>query len=567
MSSLRKTMSYNSKSTFDELKWVIHIRKTLEEEFEEEDGELSVTIFNVPKLLMASDPDSYVPQQVAIGPYHYWRPELYEMQSYKLAATKRFLKSLQTLKLDNLVDQLTKLEQRVRACYHKYLDLNGETMVWMMIVDASFLLELLQIYAIQEGATKRVVSSSMSHLVDYAGRKSAHNAMLRDLVMLENQIPLCVLRKMLKFKFSSKEAADEMLIFMFIGLFKEISPFKMIEDFPNIKVSESAHLLDFFYDMIVPKLETEQDVTIDVEIQQEEEQDNKGDDENAKGESSYVKQSFNELWKILSKLNKGPMKLLKRALVSRPLKLLVKFPWKIITNLPGGKLLKQPLESIFSPKEKGDEENQENETSSTLINKPPLIEEITIPSVKELMNSGVNFFPTTNGSISSISFDAKARAFYLPIISLDVNTEVFLRNLVAYESSVGSGPLVITRYTELMNGIIDSEDDAKILREKGIILNHLKSDKEVANMWNGMSKSLRLSRVLFMDNAIEDVNKFYNSRMKVKIWKFMKSYVFGSWKFLTFLAAIFLLLLMAVQAFCSVYSCSRFFDKALQQSD
>jgi hypothetical protein len=118
-----------------------------------------------------------------------------------------------------------------------------------------------------------------------------------------------------------------------------------------------------------------------------------------------------------------------------------------------------------------------------------------------------------------------------------------------------------------MNGVIDSEDDAKILREKGIILNHLKSDKEVANMWNGMSKSLRLSRVLFLDNAIEDVNKFYNSRMKVKIWKFMKSYVFGSWKVLTFLAAIFLLLLLAVQAFCSVYSCSRFFDKALQQSD
>ncbi|XP_039689610.1 putative UPF0481 protein At3g02645 [Medicago truncatula] len=557
-------MSYNSKSTFDELRWVIHVRKTLEEEFEEEDGELSVTIFNVPKLLMASDPDSYVPQQVAIGPYHYWRPELYEMQSYKLAATKRFLKSLQSFKLDNLVDQLTKYEQRVRGCYHKFLDLNGETMVWMMIVDASFLLELLQIYAMQEGATKRVVSSSMSHLVDYAGRKSAHNAMLRDIVMLENQIPLFVLRKLLEFKFSSKEAADEMLIFMFIGLFKQTSPFKMIEEFPSIKVSESAHLLDFFYDMIVPKLETGNDVTIDVEIQQEEEQD-KGEDENSKGESSYVKQSLNEIWRILSKLNKGPMKSLKRVLVSRPLKVLVKFPWKIISNLPGGKLLKQPIESLFFSKEKGDEEKQETENSSTLINKPPLIEEITIPSVKELVKSGVNFSPT-NGSISSISFDAKTRTFYLPIIGLDVNTEVFLRNLVAYESSVGSGPLVITRYTELMNGIIDSEDDAKILREKGIILNHLKSDKEVADMWNGMSKSLRLSRVLFLDKTIEDVNKFYNSRMKVKMLKFMKSYVFGSWQFLTFLAAIFLLLLMGVQAFCSVYTCSRFFG-SLKESD
>jgi len=226
----------------------------------------------------------------------------------------------------------------------------------------------------QEGSTKREVLSSMSHLVDYAGRKSAHNAMLKDIVMLENQIPLLVLR----IKFSSKEAADEMLIFMFIGLFKQTSPFKMIEEFPSIKVSESAHLLDFFYDMIVPKLETgNDDVTIDVEIQQEEEQD-KGEDENSKGESSYAKQPFNEIWRILSKHIKGPMKSLKRV-VSRPLNVLVKFPWKIISNLPGGKLVKQPIESLFFSKEKRDEEKQENENSSTdLINiKPPLIDEIT----------------------------------------------------------------------------------------------------------------------------------------------------------------------------------------------
>jgi len=176
--------------------------------------------------------------------------------------------------------------------------------------------------------------------------------------------------------------------------------------------------------------------------------------------------------------------------------------------------------------------------------------------------AGVNFLPT-NGSIPSISFDAKTNTFHLPTIRLNVNTEVFLRNLVAYESSVGSRPLVITRYTELMNGIIDSEKDAKILREKGIILNHLKSDQEVANMWNGMSKSLRLSRVPFLDKTIGDVNKSYNNAMNIKIWKFMKSYVFGSWPVLTFLATMFLLFMTALQAFCSIYTCHRFFDKAL----
>ncbi|KAI4346751.1 hypothetical protein L6164_007621 [Bauhinia variegata] len=76
----------------------------------------------------------------------------------------------------------------------------------------------------------------MSHLVDYAGRKSAHKTTLRDIVMLENQIPSFVLRKMLEFKFSSLELADDMLLWMSMGLFKELSPFKMMEDYPEIQV-------------------------------------------------------------------------------------------------------------------------------------------------------------------------------------------------------------------------------------------------------------------------------------------------------------------------------------------
>ncbi|GAU33108.1 hypothetical protein TSUD_259590 [Trifolium subterraneum] len=560
MSSLRSTMSYNSKTTFDENLWVIHVRKTLEEELEEENGDISVSIFNVPKLLMASDPNSYVPQQVAIGPYHYWRQELYEMQSHKLASTKRFQKQIQNLKLDNFVDQLTKFEQKIRACYHKFLDLNGETLVWMMIVDASFLLEFLQYYAMKE-ETKKLISSHMSHV----GRKLSPNGILRDIVMLENQIPLFVLRKMLEFKFSSsslsQENADDVLILMFIRLFKEISPFKMFEEYPNIQVLECAHLLDFLYDMIVPKLEKQDDI-IEVEIQQEEDQQ-EGDEKSSAKDSIHVKQFFSFIWKLLSKLLKGPLHLLKKVLISAPLKVLKKLPWENIIKLPGIKLLKTPIEHIFNSQEKDEEEKPKDEKSSTLMNKTPLVEEIAIPSVEQLVISGVNFLPT-NGSISSISFDVKTNTLYLPIISLDVNTEVFLRNLVAYESSVGSGPLVIARYTELMNGIIDSENDAKILREKGIILNHLKSDKEVANLWNGMSKSLRLSRVPFLDKTIEDVNKYYNNTLKIKMWKFIKSYVFGSWQVLTFLATIFLLFMTALQAFCSVYTCHRFFDKALE---
>ncbi|GMY33987.1 putative UPF0481 protein At3g02645 [Fagus crenata] len=554
MSSSQSTMPSQSDSKFDELKWVIQIRRTLEEELED-DSEVPVSIFNVPKALMASDPDSYTPQQVALGPYHYWRPELYEMQRYKLAAAKRSQKQLQSLNFQTLVDQLIKFDPRIRACYHKYLDFNGETLAWMMAIDASFLLEFLQIYAIKKGKVIARVSSRMSHLVDYAGRKSAHNTILKDMVMLENQIPLFVLRKMLEFQFPSLEAADDMLLSMLVGLCKELSPFKLVEDLPKIPVpAECAHLLDFLYHMIVPKLEEPSEI-IEVVVD-DQNQDMQGK-EKSSSNSSYVKQFLDVIWNMLSKLNRGPISLIKKVLVSRPVKVILKLPWTILSNLPGFTILKQPVEYFFFSQEK-EEVKPENETSglNNNISKPPSVEEITIPSVSDLSKAGFHFLPT-NGTISTITFDIKKVTIYLPTVGLDVNTEVILRNLVAYEASNASGPLVFTRYTELMNGIIDTEEDVKLLRERGIILNRLKSDEEVANLWNGMSKSIRLTKVPFLDKVIEDVNKYYNGRWSVKAGKFLKLYVFGSWQFLTLLAAILFLVMMAIQAVCSVYSCSR----------
>lgn len=479
------------------------------------------------------------------------------MERYKLAAAKRTQKQLEGLKFQDLVEQLTELVPRIRACYHKYLDFNGETVAWMMAIDASFLLEFLQVYAIKEGKSLSRLSSRMSHLVDYSGTKSAHNAILRDMVMLENQIPLFVLRKMLEFQFSSLEAADDMLYSMLMGFCKELSPFKMAEDLPKLLVSECAHLLDFLYDMVTPKLEEPCEV---VEIDQDQtEAENGKKSSSSTGSSNHVKWFLHEVWKLLSKLNKGPIRLIKRVLLSRPVKLIFQLPLTILSKLPGFKILKQPVEYFFFTQNKEQSKpGDENSSSNNIISRPPLVEEIAIPSVTQLAESGVHFV-ATNGSISSISFDAKTVTFYLPAISLDLNTEAILRNLVAYEASNASGPLVFTRYTELMNGIIDTEEDAKLLREKGIILNRLKRDEDVANLWNGMTKSIRLTNVSFLDKVIEDVNKYHNRRWTVKFGKVMKLYVFRSWRLLTLVAAVMLLLLTGLQAFCSVYTCSRIF--------
>ncbi|CAK9150146.1 unnamed protein product [Ilex paraguariensis] len=109
----------NTSSSFDEHQWVIQIRLALDEELEENTHEIPVSIFNVPRPLMASNPDSYTPQEVALGPYHYWRPELYEMQRYKIAAARRTQKQLQNLKFQHVVEKLMKYGPRIRAYYHR----------------------------------------------------------------------------------------------------------------------------------------------------------------------------------------------------------------------------------------------------------------------------------------------------------------------------------------------------------------------------------------------------------------------------------------------------------------
>uniref|UniRef100_A0A0E0L8J7 Uncharacterized protein n=1 Tax=Oryza punctata TaxID=4537 RepID=A0A0E0L8J7_ORYPU len=565
---------------FDELRWVVQIRHSLQEDGgdDDDDNGIPVSVFNVPKQLQAHKPEAYVPQFIALGPYHHWRPELYEMERYKLAAARRAQRHLcGGVKLEHLVEQFARLERKVRAHYHRYLDFSGETLAWMMVVDGAFLLEFLQIFAAAEAAAGggeggggkpalRRVSSRMAHLVDFAGRKSAHNLILRDMLMLENQMPLFLLRKILEPQCSSAEEAGELLGRMVTGLMKELCPFKMMDNFPAIDVAKHSHLLELLYYLLVPKPSDDaaaadaaangHEEGYDIEEQPVDGGGAGGEEKQQSAGCEYVKQLFAAVWGIVSNLKSGPMQY-----VAKPISFAVKAPWKMLTVVPGFSAMKHPVESFFMSGG-GDVSSTSRDPSSSMaghhISRPPLIEEIMIPSVTELANAGVQFVPT-NGDITTVAFDAKTATLHLPVVTIDGNTEVVLRNLVAYEASAANGPLVLARYTELMNGIIDTDEDVAVLRRRGVVMNRMKSDGEAARLWNGMSRSVRLSKVAFMDAAVEEVNRYHDARWRVKTKRFMRSYVFSSWQLLTFLAAILMLLLTTLQAFCSVYTCSRWF--------
>ncbi|XP_010417325.1 PREDICTED: putative UPF0481 protein At3g02645 [Camelina sativa] len=514
-------MTSPEQHSFDETRWVIDVRKSLDAELEEHDLEqVTVSIFNVPKALMCSHPDSYTPHRVSIGPYHCLKPELHEMERYKLMIARKIRnQSNSSFRFHDLVERLQSMEVKIRACYHKYIAFNGETLLWIMAVDSSFLIEFLKIYSFKKVET----------LINRVG----HNEILRDIMMIENQIPLFVLRKTLEFQLESIESADDILVSVLTGLCRDLSPLVIsFDDHEILKAQfhECNHILDFLYQMIVPRIEEEEE-------EEFEEEENRACDNGGNRAIRFlgeIKQQF------------------KRVFASQTADLILRFPWRIISNLPGFMALKLPADYLFTRQE------QEAATTATAVSdpdigKPPLVEELAIPSVSDLHKAGVRFKATTNGNISTVSFDSNSGQFHLPVINLDINTETVLRNLVAYEASNTSGPLVFTRYTELINGIIDSEEDVRLLREQGVIVSRLKSDKEAAEMWNGMSKSVRLTKVGFLDKTIEDVNRYYTGRWKVKIGRLVEVYVYGSWQILAFLAAVLLLMLVSLQLFSLVF--------------
>lgn len=83
---------------------------------------------------------------------------------------------------------------------------------------------------------------------------------VRDILMLENQIPLFLLRKILELQCSSSQECDEMLSTILMSFIKELSPFKMTENFPDIQVNDHAHLLELLYHLLIPKSEEHHEI-------------------------------------------------------------------------------------------------------------------------------------------------------------------------------------------------------------------------------------------------------------------------------------------------------------------
>ncbi|KAB1218821.1 hypothetical protein CJ030_MR3G007320 [Morella rubra] len=522
-----------------------------------------ICVFKVPNSVSVSNPDAYSPQVVGLGPFHHHRSDLGSMQMYKLTIAKRILKGFRScIEFQELIHELARLMPSIRACYQIYLSLSDCRIACIMAIDSLFLFGLLCRHGIAQDV--RNSSYSLRGLIDPGGTRLAQDGILRDMMMLENQIPMLVLKGSLSIllgKSSDPKHKDLPLIDiylprMLLAYCKALSPFDLPKDYSDSKALECLHLLDLLYDLIItPQKTSKEGAPEDKEkseskarvmspsslcsrlmspsfgrprfMPKEEEEEEKKEEEEAEGGA----ESMATVTRIAAEGLNAAANLPIPPPVKKPIELV-----KGLSELPWSKLGLPSIWKVYVPAE------------------------VLVPTASDLCEVGVKFLSTEH--ITAIGFDPITRTFKLPVIKLNNIAEVVIRNLVAYEAmhKPESEPLIFARYVDLMNGIIETAEDVKVLKDQGILKcdKSIKDDK-VVKIFTGMGKPVRVANAPELDKVIKDVNSHYNAIGKVKAHKFIKQWGLNVWHFRTLVAVILLLLLTALQTFCSVYDCNRLF--------
>ncbi|CAH9089988.1 unnamed protein product [Cuscuta epithymum] len=172
-----------------ESEWAINIREKLDQAKQEDDsGSWSkLSIYRVPlSLRKDGDDKAYLPQLVSLGPYHRGKRRLKNMDRHKWRAVYHTLNRTNQ-EVKSYLDAIRAVEEKARASYDGSINLSSNEFVETMVLDGCFVLELFQGAA---GGFKDLGYGRNDPV--FAMRGSMHSIQ-RDMIMLENQIPLFVL--------------------------------------------------------------------------------------------------------------------------------------------------------------------------------------------------------------------------------------------------------------------------------------------------------------------------------------------------------------------------------------
>ncbi|CAK7340199.1 unnamed protein product [Dovyalis caffra] len=174
-------------------------------------------------------------------------------------------------------------------------------------------------------------------------------------------------------------------------------------------------------------------------------------------------------------------------------------------------------------------------------------------SAKNLKKVGIRFRPSETGALTDVKFNPSyfSGTLKLPPVTIDASTKSILLNLVAYETCTAACQLWVTSYICFMNSLIEDAEDVEELRSKGILFNYLGSDQQVADLFNNMSYSMKPDAAAYNDIK-RDINKQCESIIKRWVSEWKRTYFRSPWTVITVLAASLGLGLTAAQTYYAI---------------
>ncbi|RHN40451.1 hypothetical protein MtrunA17_Chr8g0354871 [Medicago truncatula] len=190
---------------------------------------------------------------------------------------------------------------------------------------------------------------------------------------------------------------------------------------------------------------------------------------------------------------------------------------------------------------------------------------VSYRSAVELDDAGISFQKSETSNFGDVSF--KRGVLRLPFMVLDENTPYIFHNLTAFESLHIEVGKEVTMFLLFMSSIINSAKDVSILCQSGILINAYGSYEDIAKLFNSLPKEIPIDESLGFGGMLK-VNDF--SKMRSEIDEFCKkpwnkwranlthTYFRNPWSMVSLVAAIFLFALTSIQ---TGYSIAQFYQK------
>ena len=156
------------------------------------------SIYRVPEYIknITTNPDSYRPQVVSLGPFHHGEPALLPMEKHKDRAVANFVHRSGKPR-QQFLDAVEEIKEQLQDAYEN-LDIKwrkGTRFVELMLNDGCFLLEMARVFQlkgrVEDYEPDDPVFSEHGCLYLFGGIKS-------DVILMENQLPLVLLQKLMR---------------------------------------------------------------------------------------------------------------------------------------------------------------------------------------------------------------------------------------------------------------------------------------------------------------------------------------------------------------------------------